>query len=139
MQELLRMEFSTPDPPPLVLTAADLPDGMPLTNRLDKMTTEQAIWAIKNGTAWVTYLIANGGEIVKHKPAPAVEASDEEKRAAILEVLRHVEVEVKDEYGNLLSEMRSEWVETLEWAISALPACYERTHSVLSEELKNVR
>ena len=34
----------------------NIPDGMPLTNRLDKMTTEQAIWAICNGDAWIAYL-----------------------------------------------------------------------------------
>ena len=35
---------------------SDIPVGMPLTNRLDKMTTEQAKWAIRNGTAWIAYL-----------------------------------------------------------------------------------
>lgn len=33
-----------------------IPDSMPLTNRLDLMTPEQAIWAIQNGDAWIAYL-----------------------------------------------------------------------------------
>ena len=33
-----------------------MPGNMPLTNRLDKMTTDQAIWAIDNGDAWIAYL-----------------------------------------------------------------------------------
>ena len=33
-----------------------IPAGMPLTNRLDKMTPDQAIWAIENGDAWIAYL-----------------------------------------------------------------------------------
>ena len=37
-------------------TPFTIPDGMPMTNRLDKMTTEQAKWAIRNGTAWIAYL-----------------------------------------------------------------------------------
>ena len=41
-----------------------LPAGMPLTNRLDKMTTEQARWAIENGDRWIEYLRENDGEII---------------------------------------------------------------------------
>lgn len=44
-------------------TGIKVPEGMPLTNRLDKMTTEQARWAIRNGDAWLAYLKAKGGEI----------------------------------------------------------------------------
>ena len=33
-----------------------IPENMPLTNRLDKMTREQAIWVLQNGDAWVEYL-----------------------------------------------------------------------------------
>ena len=33
-----------------------MPGNMPLTNRLDKMTRYQAIWAIENGDAWIAYL-----------------------------------------------------------------------------------
>ena len=38
----------------------DIPPGMPLTNRLDKMTIEQGIWAIRNGDTWIAYLKAKG-------------------------------------------------------------------------------
>ena len=41
-----------------------LPENMPLTNRLDKMTREQGIWAIQNGDAWIEYLTKNKGEII---------------------------------------------------------------------------
>ena len=38
----------------------DMPPGMPLTNRLDKMTVEQGIWAIHNRDTWIAYLKAKG-------------------------------------------------------------------------------
>lgn len=38
----------------------DIPPGMPLTNRLDKMTVEQGRWAIRNGDIWVAYLKEKG-------------------------------------------------------------------------------
>ena len=38
----------------------DIPPGMPLTNRLDKMTIEQGRWAIRNGDAWIAYLKEKG-------------------------------------------------------------------------------
>lgn len=38
----------------------DIPSGMPLTNRLDKMTIEQGRWAIRNGDIWIAYLKENG-------------------------------------------------------------------------------
>lgn len=38
----------------------EIPEGMPLTNRLDKMTRPQALWALENGDAWVKYLRSNG-------------------------------------------------------------------------------
>ena len=43
-----------------VLTDKDIPEGMPLTNHLDKMTREQAVWAIRNGDAWIAYLKTKG-------------------------------------------------------------------------------
>jgi len=61
-------------------TGIEVPEGMPLTNRLDKMTVEQAIWAIRNGDAWLAYLKAKGGEIyppvVLEQP---IEVSDADK------------------------------------------------------------
>ena len=44
-------------------SVVDIPEGMPLTNRLDKMTGDQARWAIQNGDAWIRYLRSQGGEI----------------------------------------------------------------------------
>ena len=38
----------------------EIPEGMPLTNRLDKMTRPQALWSLENGDAWVKYLRSNG-------------------------------------------------------------------------------
>ena len=38
----------------------DIPPGMPLTVRLDKMTREQARWAIRNGDTWIAYLKEKG-------------------------------------------------------------------------------
>ena len=38
------------------LTGIEIPKGIPLTNRLDKMTKVQAIWAIRNGDDWIAYL-----------------------------------------------------------------------------------
>ena len=47
----------------VVLSDNDIPAGMPLTNRLDRMTREQARWAIQNGNKWLAYLRENEGEI----------------------------------------------------------------------------
>ena len=52
-QELIEKPVETPIS---VLSERDLPARMPLTNRLDKMNTEQAVFAIRNGDAWVAYL-----------------------------------------------------------------------------------
>ena len=38
-----------------------MPGNMPLTKRLDKMTRDQAIWAIENGDAWIAYLKEQSG------------------------------------------------------------------------------
>ena len=50
-----------PDPTH-TLTESDLPADMPLTNRLDKMTKEQARWALANGDAWIAYLEAQAAK-----------------------------------------------------------------------------
>lgn len=52
---------------PIVLTDFDLPAGMPLTNHLDKMTREQAVFSIRNGDAWLAYLKANGGRSMRER------------------------------------------------------------------------
>ena len=41
---------------PELLTDFEIPDGMPLTNRLDKMTSDQARWALCHGDVWMVYL-----------------------------------------------------------------------------------
>ncbi|MCG9132732.1 hypothetical protein J5I95_13725 [Candidatus Poribacteria bacterium] len=42
----------------------DIPAGMPLTNRLDRMTIEQARFAIQHGDAWLSYLCEHRGEML---------------------------------------------------------------------------
>lgn len=128
-------------PPPLTITEADLPENrFPLTNRLDKMTTEQARWAIENGDAWLEYLKANDGEVIEHIPeTPEVEVSDAEKRDAIFSVLGRVEATVIDKHEKVLPQHETEWVETLEWALSEMPACFESIRRFLEQELEDVR
>ena len=74
----------------VVLTRSDIPEPMPLTNRLNKMNVEQAAWAIRNGTAWLAYLKANGGEVYEHTGASAVEVSPAEVYKAICDTLENV-------------------------------------------------
>ncbi len=57
-------EHPEPAPPTLRIRTEDLPAGMPLTNRLDRMTIEQARFAIENGDAWLSYLREQGGEML---------------------------------------------------------------------------
>ena len=133
-------EFSKPEPPPpSPLIAENLPADMPLTNRLDAMTSEQARWAIQNGDAWLSYLKANGGEVVEHIPAPEVKVSDAEKRDAIFSVLGRVEASVLDKHGGVIPQHQTEWVETLEWALSEMPACFVSIRRFLEQELENIR
>ena len=133
-------EFPNPEPPaPSVITASDLPADMPLTNRLDKMTSEQVRWAIKNGDAWLEYLKSNSGDIVECVPAIEVEVSDAEKRDAIFSVLGRVESSVIDKQGNVISKHQTKWVETLAWALSEMPACFVSIRRFLEQELENIR
>ena len=72
-------------------TPFTIPDGMPLTNRLDQMTREQAKWAIRNGDTWLAYLReqrAAGVDVslVAHNAQP-IEVSAVEKHKAICQVL----------------------------------------------------
>ena len=70
-----------------------IPAGMPLTNRLDKLATEQAKWAIENGNAWIAYLKAQrevGVDVdrVEHKPIEAYEPpTPAERYQAICDIL----------------------------------------------------
>ena len=58
-----RVDMSVPARSVLRKSAIGIPEGMPLTNRLDKMTLEQGRWAIRNGDVWLAYLREHGGEI----------------------------------------------------------------------------
>ena len=136
---LSNFEFSNPElPPPSVLTAEDLPADMPLTNRLDKMTSKQAHYAITNGDAWLEYLKANDGEVIEHPPIE-VEVSDTEKRDAIFSVLGRVEATVVDKQGAVLSKHQAEWVETLAWALSEMPEVFVSIRRFLEQKLGNIR
>ena len=64
-----RVDTSVPARSVLRKSAVDIPEGMPLTNRLDKMTVEQTRWAIQNGDVWIQYLRSQGGEIF---PTPEI-------------------------------------------------------------------
>lgn len=50
------------EPTPKITTTPfeNIPEGMPMTNRLDLLTKEQAVWAIKNGDAWIAFLKQEG-------------------------------------------------------------------------------
>ena len=119
------------------LTANDLPFAMPLTNRLDKMTVEQARWAIANGTAWIAYLKANDGEVFQPSAKP-VEVSDAEKYQAICDVLENVWLDLTDNMPRtyLETDQIPAWVETLQWAIKVLPSEYHSLHKTVKIELE---
>ena len=74
-----------------------IPAGMPLTNRLDKMTPDQAIWAIENGDAWIAYLKeqSEAGQDVSvieygEQPVQNGTVSDADAYKAICEVVDRV-------------------------------------------------
>ena len=77
------------EPVPVVLTDSDIP-RMPRTNRLDKMTTAQARWALNHGDAWLVYLKSNDGEVYQSTGASETELSDVEKYQGICKVLDRV-------------------------------------------------
>ena len=68
--EVVEVEIPNPDPTP-ALTERDLPADMPLTNRLDKMTKEQARWALANGDAWIAYLEAQAAAGIEIELIPS--------------------------------------------------------------------
>lgn len=125
-----------PIPAELPLTASDLPGNMPLTNRLDKMTVEQARWAIQNGSAWIAYLKANDGEVYQ-PDAKNVEVSDADKYQAICDTLTRVWLDLTDNMKRptLHTDQIPEWIDTLEWAIKVMPEGYERHREIIQEEL----
>ena len=101
----------------------EIPSGMPLTNRLDKMTTEQAKWAIRNGGTWIAYLKeqqATGVDVdLVETNAEPVEVSAVEKHKAICDVLEKVWLELTDNASRsyLKKEQIADWIKLLEWAI----------------------
>ena len=122
---------------PAPLTESDLPEGMPLTNRLDKMTRAQATWAIENGDAWIAYLKANAGEVYQHQKSEPNPQSDADKYKSICDLLENVWLDLTDNMkrGYLTPAQKIEWVATLEWAIKALPEGYEIQREIFQDEL----
>ena len=123
---------------PVVLTDRDIPVGMPRTNRLDKLTTELAVWAIRNGDAWLAYLKANGGEIVEHTGASAVEVTPAEVFMAICDTLENVWLSLTGNMKrrDLDPSSLNEWCDTLQWALAVFPKKgYEGPRRVIEAEL----
>lgn len=118
------------------ITENDLPVGMPLTNRLDRMTKEQAIWVLKNGDAWLAYLRVHGGEVYAGESASDIEVSPADQFKAICETLNRVWWALVGERDTLRSEQIPEWIDTLRWAVSAMPAGYERHGEIIQSELE---
>ena len=121
-----------------VLTNSDIPVGMPLTNRLDKLTTGQAEWAVCNGTAWLAYLKANGGEVVEYPRAKDIKVSPAEVHKAICQTLENVWCVLTnngDRSALESTQQIAEWVDTLQWALAVIPNGYERQREVIQLEL----
>ena len=136
-----------PQPEPAApLTENDLPAGMPLTNRLDKMTRYQAIWAIENGGAWIAYLKeqrADGTPDVSvieygEQPVQNDTVSDADAYKAICEVVDRVWKRLTDNMKrkSLRGAQIPDWTEILHWAIKALPEGYERQRDIFQDELQ---
>ena len=118
-----------------VLTDRDIPSGMPRTNRLDKMTTVQARWAIQNGDAWLAYLKSNGGEVYQSTGASETELSDAEKYQCICKVLDRVWLALAGNRVSLPASSLNEWCDTLRWALGVFPKGYEGPRGVIEAEL----
>lgn len=116
------------------LATADLPENMPLTNRLDKMTIEQARWAIRNGDAWIAYLEATEGEVYQPKQEK-VEVSDADKHNAIFAILEKVWLDVTDHKPLSKPKEACEWVATLRWALRFMPKTYEARRIIIENEI----
>ena len=122
-----------------------MPGNMPLTNRLDKMTRDQAIWAIENGDAWIAYLKeqrADGQDVslieYGEQPVQNDAVSDADAYKAICEVVDRVWNGLTDNMKRktLRNNQIPDWVEILHWAIKALPVGYERQREIIETELK---
>ena len=125
-------------------TPFTIPDGMPLTNHLDKMTREQGRWAIRNGDAWLAYLREQQAagvdvELVESKAKQAyAPPSTAEKYAAICDVLENVWRELTDDLKGkpLGDDQVRDWVDILQWAVKEIPVGYERHRDRLQTELR---
>ena len=122
-----------------------MPGNMPLTNRLDKMTIEQARWAIENGDAWIAYLkeqsvAGQDVSVIEYAEQPVQNGtvSDADAYKAICEVVDRVWKGLTDNMKRktLRNNQIPEWVEILQWAIKALPVGYERQREIMETELK---
>ena len=122
-----------------------MPGNMPLTNRLDKMTRDQAIWAIENGDAWITYLKEQSApghdvSVIEYgkQPVQTGTVSDADAYKAICEVVDWVWKGLTDNMKRktLRAAQIPEWVEILHWAIKSLPVGYERQREIMETELK---
>ena len=120
-----------------VLTDSDIPAGMPRTNRLDKLTTDQAVWVIRNGDAWLVYLKANDGEVVEYTGASAVEVTPAEVFMAICNTLENVWLALVAENETLEPEQIGDWCETLQCVQALVPKEYQRQGAVIKAELDN--
>ena len=118
-----------------VLIESDIPAGMPLTNRLDKMSREQAIWAIQNGGTWLAYLKAHSGAVYAGESASDIEVSPADQFKAICETLNRVWWALVGKGDTLRSEQIPEWGDTLNWALEVLPVEYDRHREIIQSEL----
>ena len=110
------------------LKDADIPAGMSLTNSLDKMNHDQAMWVIKNGDAWIAYLKAKGIDLSK-RPAADFEVSEAEKKKAIYDTIDAVGVVLSMDTVMSRDENLKKWKDTLGWAVSVMPECYHKNRS----------
>ena len=120
------------------LTDAEIPDGMPLTNRLDKMTFEQGIWAIRNGEAWLAYLKAHDGEVYQTIPTADVKVSNKDKYEVICSVLEKVWLQMTEKCQESLlnPEDVPEWLEVLKWANGVMPSSYASARKVIQSDIE---
>ena len=121
-----------------------IPEGMPHTNRLDRMTTQQAKWAIQNGDAWNAYLkeqLASGADVnlVAHEAKLAYEPpTPAETFEAICEIVESVWLDLTDNLKRktLRDNQIDDWAEVLHWAIKALPTGYEGHRDIFEDALR---
>ena len=118
-----------------------MPGDMPMTKRLDKMTIEQAVWAIANGSAWIAYLkeqMASGEDVdIAEHDATSVDVSVADKYQAICDTLERVWLDLTDNMAQsyLEKHQNPDWVETLQWAVKVMPKGYEKHRDIIKTEL----